>query len=124
MLCLISPMPRLINFGKFFFHRHQHLVRTDRNSNKYIDGLLLVTIFFDYVVVRYCKQLTSFLFIQCLNHHFFCKKIQLIQTISDALHQTLVTSWCSGYHYRTTSINRALTQILCRFKSCMKRVRV
>ena len=29
------------------------------------------------------------------------------------------TPWCSGYHYWTTSINKASTQVLRRFKSCL-----
>ena len=30
--------------------------------------------------------------------------------------------WCSGYHYCTTSFNKAWTQVLRRFKSCTRRV--
>ena len=30
--------------------------------------------------------------------------------------------WCSGYHYCTTSFNKAWTQVLRRFKSCSPRV--
>ena len=32
-------------------------------------------------------------------------------------------SWCSGYHYFTTSFNEAWTQVLRRFKSCSQCVR-
>ena len=31
--------------------------------------------------------------------------------------------WCSGYHYCTTSFNKARTQVLRRLKSCSRRVR-
>ena len=31
--------------------------------------------------------------------------------------------WCSGYHYCTNSFIKAGTQVLCRFKSCSRRVR-
>ena len=31
--------------------------------------------------------------------------------------------WCSSYHCCTTSFKKALTQVLCRFKSCLWRVR-
>ena len=34
-----------------------------------------------------------------------------------------VALWCSGYHYCTTSFNKAWTQVLHRFKSCLWRVR-
>ena len=30
--------------------------------------------------------------------------------------------WCSGYHYCAVSFNKAWTQVLCRFKSCLQRV--
>ena len=30
--------------------------------------------------------------------------------------------WCSGYHYCTTSFNKACTKVLRRFKSCSRRV--
>ena len=36
--------------------------------------------------------------------------------------KTLVAPWCSGYHYCTTSFNKAWTQVLHRFKSCSQRV--
>ena len=35
----------------------------------------------------------------------------------------IVAPWCSGYHYCTTSFNKAWTGVLCRFKSCSRRVR-
>ena len=35
-----------------------------------------------------------------------------------AVWTTFVALWCSGYHYCTTSFNKAWTQVLCRFKSC------
>ena len=35
---------------------------------------------------------------------------------------TLVALWCSGYHYCTTSFNKAWTQVLRRFKPCSWRV--
>ena len=31
----------------------------------------------------------------------------------------LLALWCSGYHYCTTSFNKARTQVLHRFKSCL-----
>ena len=31
--------------------------------------------------------------------------------------------WCSGYHYCLTSFNKAWTQVLCRFESCLRCVR-
>ena len=34
-----------------------------------------------------------------------------------------VVPWCSGYHYCTTSFNKAWTQVLCRLKSCLWCVR-
>ena len=34
----------------------------------------------------------------------------------------LMAPWCSGYHYCTPSFNKSWTQILCRFKSCSRRV--
>ena len=34
-----------------------------------------------------------------------------------------VSPWCSGYHHRTTSFNKAWTQDLCRFKCYFWRVR-
>ena len=34
-----------------------------------------------------------------------------------------VAPWCSAHHYLTTSFNKAWTQILRRFKSCLRRVR-
>ena len=36
---------------------------------------------------------------------------------------TFVALWCSGYHYCTTSFNKAWTQVLHRFKSCLRHVR-
>ena len=33
-----------------------------------------------------------------------------------------VAPWCSGYHYCTTSFNKAWTQVLRRFKPCSRRV--
>ena len=33
-----------------------------------------------------------------------------------------VVLWCNGYHYCTTSFNKAWTQVLRRFKSCSRRV--
>ena len=33
-----------------------------------------------------------------------------------------VALWCSGNHYCTTSFNKAWTQVLRRFKSCLRRV--
>ena len=32
--------------------------------------------------------------------------------------------WCSGYHYCTTSFNKAKTQLLHRYKCCQQRVSV
>ena len=34
----------------------------------------------------------------------------------------VITTWCSGYHYCTTSFNKPWTQVLRRFKSCSRRV--
>ena len=34
----------------------------------------------------------------------------------------MVATWCSGYHYSTTSFNTVWTQVLRRFKSCLRRV--
>ena len=34
----------------------------------------------------------------------------------------ILVSWCSGYHYCTTSFNKAWTHALRRFKSCSRRV--
>ena len=36
--------------------------------------------------------------------------------------QEIVASWCSGYHYCTTSFNKAWIQVLDRFKSYSRRV--
>ena len=33
-----------------------------------------------------------------------------------------ITIYCSGYHYCKTSFSKARTQVLCRFKSCLRRV--
>ena len=33
-----------------------------------------------------------------------------------------VAPWCSGYHYCTTSFNKAWTQVLCWLKSCSQHV--
>ena len=33
-----------------------------------------------------------------------------------------VAPWCNGYEYCTTSFNKAWAQVLCRFKSCSRRV--
>ena len=35
----------------------------------------------------------------------------------------IVAPWCSGCHYCTTSFNKAWARVLCRFKSCSRRVR-
>ena len=35
---------------------------------------------------------------------------------------TFVAPWCSGYHCCTTSLNKAWTLVLRRFKSCSRRV--
>ena len=35
----------------------------------------------------------------------------------------IMALWCSGYHYCTTSLNEAWTQVLHRFKSCSQRVK-
>ena len=37
--------------------------------------------------------------------------------------RNIVTPWCSGYHYCTTSFNKAWAKVLYRFKSCSWRVR-
>ena len=44
---------------------------------------------------------------------------------SDTQHNKFLILWCSGYHYCTTSFNKAWTQVLPgnRFKSCWRRVR-
>ena len=34
-----------------------------------------------------------------------------------------MASWCSGYHYCSTSFIKAWTQVLCRFKPCLWHVR-
>ena len=34
----------------------------------------------------------------------------------------VVAPWCSGYRHCTASLNKAWTQVLCRFKSCSQRV--
>ena len=38
------------------------------------------------------------------------------------IHDFGLSTWCSGYHYCTTSFNKAWTQVLRRFKSCSRRV--
>ena len=37
--------------------------------------------------------------------------------------RTIAATWCSGYHYCTTSFNWAWTQVLCRLKSSSQHVR-
>ena len=38
------------------------------------------------------------------------------------IHDFGLSTWCSGYHYCTTSFNKAWTQVLRRFKPCSRRV--
>ena len=42
---------------------------------------------------------------------------------SNLMEKTPVVARCSGYHYCTTSFNKAWTQVLYMFKSCSQRVR-
>ena len=52
--------------------------------------------------------------------HFPCFKLSLYVLLI----WTLAPSpWCSGYHYGTTSFNKAWTDILCRLKSCSRHAR-
>ena len=63
----------------------------------------------------------SFLFLIWWNvKHFSCFKLSL----DVLLIRTLAPSpCCSGCHYCTTSFNKAWTDILCRLKSCSRRLR-
>ena len=45
-----------------------------------------------------------------LLHHFSC------------VDRLLMAPWCSGYHCCTTSFNETWTQVLRKFKSCLRRV--
>ena len=53
----------------------------------------------------------------------WCARATVItSTLSPTGNRPTVALWCSGYHYCTTSFNKTWTQVLCRFKSCSRRV--
>ena len=57
-------------------------------------------------------------FVYMIIHHFFW----MTSSQKLFLHFENMKPWCSGYHYCTTSFNKAWNQVLRRFKPCSRRV--
>ena len=55
-------------------------------------------------------------------NNFNASNIDDFQWLQLLMITPMITPWCSGYHYCTTSFIKTWTQVLRRFKSCSRRV--
>ena len=90
--------------------------------------------FLFYIQLCMCVHFTSFFFFlykggRTRALRYACKTDQddfadwIYFLPSNLMEKTSVVARCSGYHYCTTSFNKAWTQVLYMFKSCSQRVR-